>query len=182
MARSRKEFNRWTPRESSSWAYQVFKRHETELYRMYWAFQPTVKLTYGVLGKSAKWEDKPTDHLQFADLQKAALFKNVRDWSNCYNEFENWVHLNALLSLVSYMETYMASIVSIALESDIGVIYAAPRSIDGVAVLKHGNLKQSNISELVEGCVKGDWNARVSAYKSLFGKVPTDSRGKFGRS
>jgi hypothetical protein len=132
MARSRKEFNRWTPRESSSWAYQVFKRHETELYRMYWAFQPTVKLTYGVLGKSAKWEDKPTDHLQFADLQKAALFKNVRDWSNCYNEFENWVHLNALLSLVSYMETYMASIVSIALESDIGVIYAAPRSIDGV--------------------------------------------------
>lgn len=173
MSRSRKTFDRWIPREVSSWPYQVFKSHERELYRMYWAFQPTVPLTYSQLGtKGAQWGDAPGQHLKFDDKQKAELFTDLKDWSGGFNEFQNWTNLNALLSLASYLETYIASTVSLALESDIGIIYGAPRSIDGVALLKHGDMKRSNISDLVTGCVKGDWNSRVSAYKSLFGKIP----------
>lgn len=140
---------------------------------MYWAFQPTTKIAYSHLGaKGAQWTDLPSQHLKFDNLQKAELFDDLKDWSNCFNDFHNWINLNALLSLASYLETYVASIVSLALESDIGVIYGAPKSIDGVSVLKHGDVKRSNISDLVTSCVKGDWTSRIAAYRALFGTVP----------
>lgn len=173
MTRSRKNFDRWIPRETSSWPYQVFKRHELELYRMYWAFHPTSRYTYMHLGKQgAKWHHFPEEHFEYDDQQKAELFDDLKAWSSSFNEFQNWTNLNALLSLASYIETYMASIVSLALESDIGVIYGAPKSIDGVEVLKHGHVRRSNINDLVTSCVKGDWSSRTAAYKAIFGKIP----------
>ncbi|SCW96513.1 MULTISPECIES: hypothetical protein [unclassified Pseudomonas] len=172
MARSQKQFSRWTPREVSSWPYQVFKSHERELYRAYWAYFPTTKLIYSHLGKSAKWTDQPTDHFVFEDLHKAELFKDMKDWSNGFHEFGNWTNLNALVSLASYLETYISSIVSLAVESDVGVLYGAPKSIDGIYVLKHGNILKSNIGAHVTNCVKGDWSSRIAAYRSIFGSVP----------
>jgi hypothetical protein len=141
---------------------------------MYWAFRPTIAFTYEQLAaRGAQWPDPATQHLKFADPQKAEHFKDLKDWSTSFNEFENWVNLNALLSLASYMETYIASIVRLALESDIGIIYGSPKSVDGVAVLKHGHVKKSNIPDLVTDCVKGDWNSRTSAYKAIFGAIPS---------
>ncbi|PIB61903.1 hypothetical protein AOA60_09315 [Pseudomonas sp. 2822-17] len=134
---------------------------------------PTIKLVYTHLGGVAKWEDLPTEHLVFKDEQKAALFKDMKDWSSGFNEFENWTNLNALVSLVSYLETYISAIVSLAIESDVGVLYGASKSIDGIYVLKHGNILKSNIGVHVKNCVKGDWSSRIAAYKSMFGTVPT---------
>lgn len=172
MARSQRQFTRWTPREASSWPYQVFKSHERELYRVYWAYLPTINLIYAKLGKSAQWTDPPMAHLSFKDPQKSALFTDMKDWSNGFNEFENWTNLNALVSLASYLETYISAIVSLAIESDVGVLYGASKSIDGIYVLKHGNILKSNISNHVTNCVKGDWSSRTAAYRSIFGTVP----------
>lgn len=172
MARSQKQFSRWTPREVSSWPYQVFKSHERELYRAYWAYLPTIKFVYANLGKIAQWTDPPSNHLIFDDPHKADLFKDMKDWSNGLNEFSNWTNLNALVSLASYLETYISAIVSLAIESDIGVLYGAPKSIDGIYVLKHGDIQKSNIKTHVTNCVKGDWPSRIAVYKSIFGAVP----------
>lgn len=46
-------------------------------------------------------------------------FKNIKEWSNSFNELQNWMNLNALLAMMSNLETYMATVIPLAIESDI---------------------------------------------------------------
>ena len=129
-------FNRWVPNESTTWIFQEFKKYDDELEKYLWAFRPTVAYVYNNLGKNdADWSDYAHVHFDYPK-NRQRLFKNLKDWSEYYKEFQNWTNLNILLSMLSYFETYLAGILTLSLQSDPGVFFSAPKSIDGILILK----------------------------------------------
>ena len=67
-------------------------------------------------------------------------------------------------------ETYLVSIITLALESDIGVKYGMSKKLDGIKAIKSG-VRLDFTSEIVS-CTKGDWNSRLASMQSIFGKEP----------
>lgn len=140
---------------------------------MYAAFDSGKRYVYQQLGKGpAAWTDSTQQHFTFGKPWERDLFSNLKDWSNGFNELENWVNLNALVAISSNLETYMATIIELALESDVGVVYGMTHRIDGIEILKKGNKDPFNRPEAIEACTKRDWSSRLSAYKKYFGRCP----------
>jgi hypothetical protein len=100
-------------------------------------------------------------------------FDSLKSWSNSFNDFQNWVNLNALMALCSNLETYLSTSVSLAIQSDPGLLFQSPKSIDGAQLLKKNAAKNIAHDDLIMSITKGDWNSRLSAFKKIFGNVPT---------
>ncbi|MBR7791252.1 hypothetical protein KDM87_01480 [Undibacterium sp. FT147W] len=172
MARSTYQFDRWKPREKSTWVFRVFKKHNIELLRMYTAFETSRRYTYSHLGKTAQWTDQPSKHFAFVRPLGYDQFETMREWSGAYNDLENWVNLNALVAVASSLETYFATVIPLALASDVGTLYGTSRRIDGIQILKHGHANALDFEQHVIACTKGDWSSRLAAYEKLFGRAP----------
>jgi hypothetical protein len=173
MATSTYEFDRWKTRSRSTWAWRVFKKHNLEFQRMYTSFDNSRKYTYSNLGKnSAKKEDPVTEHFSFGRSWEAEKFTDLTDWMGAFNDLENWMNLNALVAVLSNLETYISTVVPLALESDAGVVFGLSHRVDGIEVLKHGKKKPFDFSDVVTSCTKGTWDSRVSAYERAFIKAP----------
>jgi len=172
MARSSYQFDRWKPREKSTWVFRVFKKHNIELLEIYTAFETSRRFTYAGLGKVAQWSDQPSKHFRFDRPLGFDQFETLRDWSDSFNDLENWVNLNALVAVSSSLETYMATIIRLALASDVGVLYGTSRKIDGIQILKHGHPNAVDFEQQVVACTKGDWSSRLAAYVKYFGRAP----------
>jgi len=172
MSRSSYQFDRWKPREQSTWAFWVFKKHNKELLRMYTAFETSRRLTYSTLGKNAKWNDLASQHLSFIQPLGFEQFEDIRDWSNAFNDLENWVNLNALVAISSNLETYMATVIPLALSSNVGILYGLDKKIDGAQILKYGHDRALDFDEQVLSCTKGNWSSRLAAYERYFTKAP----------
>jgi len=146
---------------------------------MYAAFNSGKRFTYQELGKSgAQWTDPVHPHLSFEMDWEDDLFSSLKDWSDGFNDLENWLNLNALVAISSSLETFMAMIIDLALESDVGVVYGLPRKIDGIEILKNGKENPFDHSEAIQACTKGDWTARLASYKRCFGRCPKYLQGK----
>ncbi|MCS6159361.1 hypothetical protein G3497_06015 [Shewanella baltica] len=128
--------------------------------------------SYKKLGETASWDDSVTDHFSFKDSTHAHSFDNLKSWSKSFENFDNWINLNSVMTMTSNLETYIATIIKLALESDVGVLYGVPQKIDGSSILKHGNSQPFDFREKIISCTKGDWSSRISAYNSTFGFVP----------
>ncbi len=166
-------FNRWKPRAGSSWALRVFKKHTIELLKMHTAFNNSYKYTYENLGKSgAEWNDSVGKHFYFDNPFEYDKFSDLKDWSNSFNELDNWMNLNALVAISSNLETYIATIVPFALESDIGVLYGIGQHIDGVTIVKHGNKTNLDFDNTIKNCTMGSWQSRINNYEKTFGYIP----------
>lgn len=166
-------FNRWKSISDSSWPWRVFKKHNIELMRMFSTFDNSKTFTYKQLGEhGAKWSDNPSDYFIFENPWEYDNFSDLKDWSNAFNELENWVNLNSLVTILSNLETYFSTIIPIALESDIGVLYGVPKKIDGIEIIKHGPEKPFDFSEIIESCTKGSWQSRSNVYKCIFKHLP----------
>lgn len=173
MEGSKKQFNRWTTLMKSTWAFQVFNKYNDELNEMLWANLATTRLTYKQLSlNKATWNDSASDHLKFEVPNGEEVFKNLKEWSETYNQFENWINLNALLSISSNFEIYLSTIVSLAIESDPGVLFSSSKSIDGISLLKNGANKSKIEEDIIKAITKGDWNSRTSAFIRVFGSAP----------
>ena len=105
-------------------------------------------------------------------LKEKEHFSNLKDWSNAYNDLENWTNLNTLVAISSNFETYLATIIPLAIKSDIGVLFGATRRIDGIEIIKHGKDKPLNFDKTVENCTKGTWQSRINTYQRTFGVTP----------
>jgi len=174
LGKSTVEFNRWISIRDNSWPFQVFKKHIKELNRMMWANGPIKKYAYKKLKEdSAKWENKASDFFDFPVHDGREVFTDLKDWSNSYNHFLNWTNLNGLMAITSNFETYMSSVVSLAIESNPGVLYKSSKSIDGISLLKKGADKFPFEDEILMSFTKGDWNSRSSAFSKYFDYVPT---------
>ncbi len=172
MSRSQLEFDRWKSREPSSWTFQVFQKHNRELSRMYISHIAVHSYSYEKLGETADWEDSVTKHFTFDDPTHENSFNDLKSWSDSFESFDNWVNLNSVMAMSSNLETYIATIIKLALESDVGVLYGAVRKIDGASILKHGKSQPFDFEEKIISCTKGEWGSRVAAYERIFGVVP----------
>lgn len=174
MSKSEIEFERWVSIRDNSWPFQVFKKHTQELNMMMWANEPASKFVYQNLKNSgAIWDDKASKYFNFPVQNGREVYENLKDWSNSYNQFQNWTNLNGLMAITSNFETYLAAIVSLALESDPGVLFKSSKSIDGAFLLKHGGEKFPFEQEILTSFTKGDWNSRKNAFHVYFDFVPT---------
>lgn len=173
MARSTVQFDRWRPREKSTWVFRVFKQHNTELLRMYSAFENSYKFTYTKLGESkATWQDLPSKHFSYTNPHDYVQYTDLKDWSNAFNDLENWINLNALVTISSNFETYLSTVIPLALSSDVGVLYGVPNKIDGIEILKNGHESPFDFDDIVINCTKGTWSSRLATYEKTFSKSP----------
>lgn len=172
MTKSTRTFDRWRPHDPSTWAFQVYRKYNRELYRLLGAHRCSMAYTYKALGAAgAKASDSPAVHFspRVFDLDN---FKTLADWSEAFNVFDNWVNLSTITTLASNIETYVAAVVSLAIDSDPGVLLGASKKIDGASVLKYRTVKPAHIASHVEACTKGDWSSRIAALERLFGPLP----------
>lgn len=162
--------DRWQPQMKSSWALRAFKQYDTEFKRLFASFTSARKYTYSHL---------KTDGASFTD--KASVFfetrnkeLTVRNWSDDFNMFDNWARLNFLMSICSYFETFLASVITESIESDPGLIFGCHHDIDGILLLKKNHkISKEETESRVINCTKGDWNSRLANFRTLYGHIPT---------
>lgn len=168
-----RKFERWGSREPTTWPFQVFKRYTREYERMFWAQITSKRYVYKQLGETkAGLSDDVEKHFNVDGMDREKLYKNIEDWTAAYNQLEKWTFLNGIMAISANLETYMVSAIKLALESDPGVMFSSPRSIDGAKNIKFERRVNFDFEREVISCTKGEWFGRVSAYKKIFGKVP----------
>jgi len=165
-------FERWKSRETSTWAFQVFQKYNKELSRMYISHIASREFVYRNLGKTATMADPIEKHFNFKDETQEHTFDNVESWSNSYNDFDNWVNLNSIMAVSSNLETYMSTVIKLALESDVGTLFGTSRRIDGIEIIKHGGSQPFNFDDKLMSCTKGEWGSRINAYEKIFRSAP----------
>lgn len=162
-------FERYKMWLGSTWAYKRFRAHQTEINNLYWSFVPAAGFT-NYLAQHAT-ADLSTDALFHATGPNVHRLASTPDeWQKHFREFQNWVRLAALLSSSSYLEVYIRTAVTLALQSDPLARFGRSRLMDGITWLKEG--MRDDVEQLVRPCVMGDWSKRASAYKLLFGATP----------
>jgi hypothetical protein len=172
MGKSTVQFQRWKCREQSTWPFQVFQRYNHELDRIFSAQISAQAFVYKQLKKSgAAWTDDPQQFFTLNHLNLSDLYSDLKDWSSSYNLFGNWTRLNFVIALNSNLETYLASVISLALDSDPGQLLGISKRVDGVSVLKYGTAKVDYEQRII-ACTKGDWQSRLKAFECLFGQIP----------
>lgn len=168
-------FERFTLRPNGKTvAFARFRQHHTELNDLYWAYAPAAHYAIRHMKTSAQ---PPAAAFHFTrDPRRASA--TVQEWNKKFKDFDNWVRLSSLMSLAAYFEIYLRSAVSLALESDPGVLLGKPRVVDGVVLLK--TRKDYSYSETAVDCVKGSWQERLGAYGRLFEVVPAGLEARIG--
>lgn len=171
MAKSEYEFARWAAQLPQTWRLSLYNKHMEELQRIGASHYSASKFIYRALGRSgAQWSDKPLSDFGFKE-DEVDRYQDIAEWSDLYNDFDNWVNLSSLLSLASNLETYLSSITSLALMSDPGLLLGASRAVDGMALVKN-NCAQHLMEQQSHVCkevTRGDWSARICAFELVFG-------------
>ena len=168
---NKKEFERWRSIFPHTWSFQLYKKYNSELNCILWSELITHKFVYNQLGKEqALWTDKTNKY--FSVPQKVWNFPTLQEWATSYNDAQNWILLNCIVALNANLETYLDSVISLAIESNPGLLLHADKYIDGTLLLKNSSFSKEDYSPLVMECTKGTWSQRVSAFKKLFGEVP----------
>lgn len=176
MSKSVRRFERWTAVGRATWPYRIFQKFNDELHQILNTHLVSREYLYQNLkAQGASWQDRPN---KFFDPKGRdfELYDDLKQWSDAYNHFSSWVTLSRILTVSSTIETYLASVIGIALESDPGLVLGVSRSIDGAAVLKHTTRKGIDSSDYVEACTKGNWSARIDAFESMFAGGPRELR------
>lgn len=176
MSDSKLGFSRWGHVQNHTWPFQVYKLYNEELSNFIWAEEAASKYTCNRLGKEgADDNDPPTKHFSLP-AHRISCMKTLKGWSNTFNESHNWMRLNCIMAISSNMETYLGSVIALAIESNPGILLGATKSIDGAKLLKEGTLNTETYASHIVACTKGEWNARLAAFERLFGKAPSSFR------
>lgn len=162
-------FDRWQCGWPRTGPYVLFQGHHTELNNLYWSNAAAAAHAVAA-ANAAKGSDAVGKVLRISPLNARRVSGSIADWRFRFKESENWVRLNALMGLTGYLETYLHSIVSLALTSDPGVLVSSPRAVDGLRLIKEGNLP--DMAPHILRITSGAWPDRVRNYGSLFRTVP----------
>lgn len=142
---------------------------------LYWAHVPASSNAQHTYRESKKLTPVPTTQEAY-NLSGENAFRvadSLDDYSEHLKDFGNWTRLNTLVSTLSYLETYLSSVVSLSIESDLGILYSVPKRIDGVMVIKYNDKNKYSFLDKSEGITKGTWPQRVGSYRELFKTVPS---------
>jgi hypothetical protein len=168
-------FDRWSSKDKFSYAFRLFSKYHTYMNSLYWAHVPSSSLTQKTYRDAKKTNPNQTTH-QLLNLSGPNAFRvteSLDAFSGHLNEFDNWTRLNTLVAVLSYFETYLSSVVSLSIESDLGLIYSIPKRIDGVMILKYSSSTNYSFFDKSVLITKGTWDTRISHFKEIFGTVPT---------
>lgn len=169
----KKMFSRWDTIRPHTWQHRLFGLYNEELIVMMRSYDYSKRYTYSNLGKEgAQWTSLAKQF--FKGSNDNAL--TIRKWSDTFDAFENWTMLNCAMALSSYFETYLSSVISLALESDPGVMIGKSHTVDGMELIKYKKQNRQTINKIVENCTKGEWTKRLNAMESVFGKMPDSLR------
>lgn len=165
-----KILDRWETLGPNTLPYRIFKEYLNDVFRLITTFESTKGYAYQQLGVSgALWTDKAIKY----GLTKENHSITVKEWSNNEDEFGNWVRLGLLVSLCSFFENYLATIIRECLDSDPGILISTPHAVDGIVRMKSGVSHSSDtIEKVLTNCTKGDWNSRIAHLTELFGTLP----------
>jgi hypothetical protein len=161
-------FNRFSLFTGSTLAWRLFKRHHTHFNDMYWAHQTARVHTYS-----------STRSFTRADLAQALfpdaatnrrMASTLGEWADSYADFDRWTQMASIMALTGYLETYIAQTATSALESSPSLIFGGGPPVDGAAFLKKN--PKYDLYSYVEPLIRGDWQARISAYSRYFGPCP----------
>lgn len=165
-------YNRWNNTLDHSVPFRLFKEYHEELNAYIWANYAGAKYVYNWLAKhGATWGDAARKHLTFPKY--IWNFDTLKDWSDSYNKTQNWINLNAVVAMSANLETYLASIIKLAIESDPGVLINASHKVDGTILLKENRHQFDVYAEHAEKCTKGTWSTRFKELELLFGPLPS---------
>ena len=135
MSQKHITYSRWMPSHKNSWPYRIFNQYNTELNRIVMAYTSANKFTYSKLkSDGATWNDKAFKFLYTNNNNEIT----IKNWSDTFNQFDNWVRLNELLAVSAYFETYLSAIISLSFESDPGLLIGSKHGIDGIKLFKDG--------------------------------------------
>lgn len=152
----------------TTWAFRAFVKHHTEINDMYWSFVPTWSYANYIAKRNKTSTPAALFHASGPDVHR--LDPTIPKFLNNYQLLANWVRLSALVSTLSYFETYLKKVVTLSLLSDPAVRFGKSRALEGVSWIKSG--MKDDLEPLVTPCLKGDWCNRIDAYKRLFSCSP----------
>ena len=170
---------RWNSPYDHTIVFSLFKKNFTELNNSYWAHIPAANK----IKKLAKTEIqekglRPIDYFIVRDEDDRRLANSFEDWSRDYNEYMNYTRLCFLMLLSSCFETYLRTIVGLAIESKPGVIIQCKDAVDGVTLLRSNqgygavHSRKNQFSKAIESIITGMWTCRNDNYIKLFSKSP----------
>lgn len=172
MSRSQVKFDRWGHIHTHTWPFQVYKQYNEELSRFIWASEAASQFTFKALKRDGAENGSDLSEFFTLPAHRISTMKDIKGWTDIYNESQNWMRLNCIMALSSNLETFFTSIVSLAIESNPGVLLGTPKRIDGGGLLKLGGLDKKYYVQNLEACCSGSWSARLAAFVRLFGDAP----------
>ena len=176
MSHSQVQFDRWGHIHAHTWPFQVYKQYNEELSRFIWASEAASQYTYKTLARDGAEENDEITKFFPLPAHRIATMKDIKGWRSVYNDSQNWMRLNCNMAMSSNLETFFASIVALAIESNPGILLGATRKIDGGELLKAGGLDKKSYDRYIEACSSGSWSSRLAAFEKLFGSAPDSYR------
>lgn len=162
------KFSRDSNYLGTTWAFRSFVKHHTEINNMYWSFVPSWSFTHYIARKNKGTTPELLFHASGPDVHR--LDHSIPRFIRNHELLANWVRLSALVSILSYFETYMKRVTTLSLMSDPAVRFGKSRAIDGISWIKHE--MKDDLDHLVTSCLKGVWSSRIKAFKGLFSSAP----------
>ncbi len=165
---------RWVNPFNYSMAYVLFMKHFTELNKIYWAHIPARNTIQKQVKVAQNEEKNILDFFIVRDEDDRRVASTYSDWIKDYNDFDNYTRLNMLMLLSSSFETYLRTIVSLAVESKPGLLLKCPNAIDGIFLLRQNsnygdfNDKNYQFNDIIDEVCSGSWQKRVDSYKKYF--------------
>lgn len=170
-------FDRWSCWFPTTWSYRLFRKHQTELNTLYWA--GAVASAYSERhARGAADESDTAKHFGISGSNVHRFPKTTSDWLPKFRSHCNFGRLNAAIAICSYLEVYLQSVAALSLESDPGLLLAAPRALDGVRLLRART--SYDMTPKTDSFVKGTWQQRAAYYKKVFGSIPTELSSSIG--
>ena len=162
-------FNRWSSWFPRSFAYARFREHHTEINELYWSLAPAAGYT-DYLARHASAGTTPDALFHATGPNARRISPSIDQWRLHFSKFQNWTRLSTLVSAMSYFESYISTVSTLALRSDPLLRFGQSMVVDGTSWLK-ANVPDDVSARIVQ-LVKGTWPARLSAYRGLFGHAP----------
>lgn len=165
-----RRFVRYATEHGPTRAFNVFKKHQTEISDMYWSFRCAGSYAEYLARKTVKPESDPAQLFHATGPDARRLPSTVGDWRKHFAEFSNWVRLAAVMSMSAYLESYLRNVMTLAIRSDPLIRFGSPRLQDGTVWLKRS--VADDVEPLLKDCLVGSWHRRARYYEKLFGSVP----------
>lgn len=161
-------FNRNSAFLGKSLAWRLFKRHHTHFNDIFWAHKVAKEHAFSCTKGFQRTDSSQV--LFNSKILGRRIPTTLGKWADNYSDFDRWSQMASVMAIAGYLETYIAQVTTAALESSPSLVLGGGVLCDGGLLLKTN--PKYNLSGHVEPLVRGDWQARMAAYKRFFKDCP----------